>query len=506
MSRNVSPQLVAAGNISPSTFVKPYISADNSAAQAGANDPIIGISQVGTRLPPGVDGADAYAAIAGESFELFGLGDICLLVAGSGGFVRGDRLKADASGNGVPVATSGVIQNVGAVALESAAAGEKVRVQIMIFSQIVAAASGSGVFTDITGSDASLDIAGAAAATVTSAGGAVAIAGAVGGATSGAGGAVTMVGGAGTNGNSAGGVATIAGGAGQGSAAGGVTSATGGAGGATGAGGSASLVGGAGGATSGTGGAALVTGGAGTNGNAVGGAATVTAGAGQGTGAGAVASMVGGGSGAGATGNGGVSKIVGGAALSTNGTGGAAQVTGGVATGTGTGGAVTITSGASGGASGTAGNVTVDCGSAASGTAGLIAIGDTNAGATYLARGSLKAVQMGLTLTALGTVQSSTPTSAQLLGGFLTQTGATGAGAVTLPTGTALSAACARTPAVGDSFQCVFANLGGGQTLTITGATGTTVISGGAVATAKTAILTFINTGSNAWSISVAGG
>lgn len=137
---------------------------------------------------------------------------------------------------------------------------------------------------------------------------------------------------------------------------------------------------------------------------------------------------------------------------------------------------------------------------------GAISLGDTSTGPVYVNRGALAALQCGLTLTALGTAQSSTPTSAQLLGGFLTQTGSTGAGTITLPTGTALSTACNRTPATGDSFRCVVANLGGGQTLTVTGATGTTVVSGGAIATAKTAVLDFICTGSNAWSIAVSGG
>lgn len=137
---------------------------------------------------------------------------------------------------------------------------------------------------------------------------------------------------------------------------------------------------------------------------------------------------------------------------------------------------------------------------------GVLSLGDTSTGGVGLNRGALKALQVGLTLTALGTVQSSTPTAAQLLGGFLTQTGSTGAGAITLPTGTALSTACPRTPATGDSFECIFANLGGGQTLTVTGATGTTVVSGGAIATAKSAVLKFICTGSNSWSIAVVGG
>lgn len=132
---------------------------------------------------------------------------------------------------------------------------------------------------------------------------------------------------------------------------------------------------------------------------------------------------------------------------------------------------------------------------------GLIAIGDTSTGQTYLGRGSLKATHQGLTLTALGTVQSSTPTAAQLLGGLLTQTGSTGAGTVTLPTGTALSAACSRTPIVGDSFEVFFMNVGGSQTLTITGATGTTVSGTAAVASGTPALLKFYCTGANAWNI-----
>ena len=77
--------------------------------------------------------------------------------------------------------------------------------------------------------------------------------------------------------------------------------------------------------------------------------------------------------------------------------------------------------------------------------------------------------------TALGTVQNSTPTVAQLLGGVVTQTSVTGAGTVTLPTGTLISAGIPGV-AVGYTIDVSFTNLGGGQTLTITGATGSTVI------------------------------
>jgi hypothetical protein len=295
---------------------------------------------------------------------------------------------------------------------------------------------------------------------------------------------------------------TTQGSAGSGATAGGAAIILGGSAGATSAGGAAQVTGAAGGATSGTGGAATILAGAGTAGNAAGGVASVTSGAGQGTGAGGAVTVTAGASGAGATGNGGAASLTAGAALSTNGTGGASSLIGGVATGTGTGGAITITSGASGGASGTAGAVNIDNGSKAGGTAGIVSIGGTNAAGVYLNRGPKVAAIIGMTISSLGTTQSSTPTSAQLLGGIVTQTGSTGAGNITLPTGTALSAAMpAGSAAVGDAFDVWFVNVGGGQTLTLTGATGTTVSGTVAIPSAKFAVARFINTGSNTWNI-----
>ena len=127
----------------------------------------------------------------------------------------------------------------------------------------------------------------------------------------------------------------------------------------------------------------------------------------------------------------------------------------------------------------------------------------SNTGAlSYSAAGTVTTLTSGTvkTLTALGTTQNSTPTAAQLMGGIVTQTGATGAGTVTLPTGTQLSTAFPYV-AVGSSFMCDFANLGGGQTLTITGQTGSTVIGTAAVGSGKNASMRFVNTGSNVWSV-----
>ena len=47
---------------------------------------------------------------------------------------------------------------------------------------------------------------------------------------------------------------------------------------------------------------------------------------------------------------------------------------------------------------------------------------------------------------------------------------------LSLPTGTAVSAAFGRVPVTGDTFNVVYANLSGGQTLTVTGQTGTTCL------------------------------
>lgn len=133
---------------------------------------------------------------------------------------------------------------------------------------------------------------------------------------------------------------------------------------------------------------------------------------------------------------------------------------------------------------------------------GQVEVAKNSTGGSTVNRGSLKALIIGQTLTALGTTQNSTPTIAQLLGGVVTQTGVTGAGTVTLPLGTAITAGITGAQ-VGDTFQTLFANLGGGFNLTITGATGSTVIGTAAVPSGKTAMLTFVCTGTNTWNVYV---
>jgi len=131
MSKNQAPTLLATGNILPSTFVKIDTSNDNCGLQASTNDKIIGISQEGSDGTPGVL-TSTYAAVSGETFMLYGLGDICLLKATSG-WTRGDLIESDSSGQGITALTTGGLRNIGAVALTNTNANEFGRVQILIF-------------------------------------------------------------------------------------------------------------------------------------------------------------------------------------------------------------------------------------------------------------------------------------------------------------------------------------------------------------------------------------
>lgn len=135
MSLN-TPAFIANGTILPSRFVKLDATKDFAVIQgAAATDSLIGISQEGTKDAPGVVGAGTDAASAGETLKVFGQGDVCLLEAGAA-IVRGARLTSDATGRGVTAApAAGANNGIGAVALQSAAAaGEKIRVQVLVYS------------------------------------------------------------------------------------------------------------------------------------------------------------------------------------------------------------------------------------------------------------------------------------------------------------------------------------------------------------------------------------
>lgn len=121
----------AGGSIAPSIFVKVSTAADFKVLAAGANDAVIGISSAAAHDAP-LSGASTTAAESGDSLEVHPIGSVALLQAGSGGWTRGDELKSDSSGYGVTRATTGTtVQNVGAIALESASEGEFGRVLVI---------------------------------------------------------------------------------------------------------------------------------------------------------------------------------------------------------------------------------------------------------------------------------------------------------------------------------------------------------------------------------------
>lgn len=128
------PNYVAVGQIRPSRFVT--LVDDFAVEEADANEIICGIAMEGTRTAPISDVVTTnIAAESGDSLQVYGDGEECLLECGDT-VVAGNRLKSDADGKGVPMATTGTtIQHYGAQALQDGAASELIRVFIRIGSE-----------------------------------------------------------------------------------------------------------------------------------------------------------------------------------------------------------------------------------------------------------------------------------------------------------------------------------------------------------------------------------
>ena len=123
--------LIAGGDVRPARFVKLSTAADFTVLEADANERTYGISIDAYQDAPIPSNTNGYAASAGQSLRMYGIGDECTLTLGSGGATRGDKLKSDADGKGVAAATTGAtMQWVGAEALESGLEGEKIKVRI----------------------------------------------------------------------------------------------------------------------------------------------------------------------------------------------------------------------------------------------------------------------------------------------------------------------------------------------------------------------------------------
>ena len=123
-----SPAFTASADVNASRFVK--ISGDFQVAECDAGQKVIGVSQEGTQFPPGVaEGlggtTNTLAAKSGRTLKVFGLADICVVLAGAA-ITAGDFVGADTDGKATPL-TEG---NVGGIALQTVLSGEKCLIQV----------------------------------------------------------------------------------------------------------------------------------------------------------------------------------------------------------------------------------------------------------------------------------------------------------------------------------------------------------------------------------------
>jgi len=120
-------QIKAGGDINTYRFIKLDTSENATALEANAGEVTIGISPEGAQDAP-IPNASALAAADGDHFMFHNLGNEALLEIGTGGCTAGDFLKSDADGKGVSTSTNN--DWYGAIAFETAAAGERARVLV----------------------------------------------------------------------------------------------------------------------------------------------------------------------------------------------------------------------------------------------------------------------------------------------------------------------------------------------------------------------------------------
>jgi hypothetical protein len=115
----------AGGDIYPHRFVKQ--STNGVVLQCGAGEIAYGISQKATRRSPYVD-SSGKAAISGDVVGVYDRdGESCLLEIVAAVVLTQPYLKSDADGKGTPASSDQ--DDYGAIALQSGAAGDVIRVE-----------------------------------------------------------------------------------------------------------------------------------------------------------------------------------------------------------------------------------------------------------------------------------------------------------------------------------------------------------------------------------------
>jgi hypothetical protein len=134
---------VAGGTIRRCRFVFQDSTTDFRVVEGTANCAVTGISQQEGRTAaiPSETADPPQAAQAGEALNIYQTpGDIVLLEIGTGGITRGDLIESASDGTGITALTTvETVRNIGARAVESAAAGELARVEIFFTSKTLPA-------------------------------------------------------------------------------------------------------------------------------------------------------------------------------------------------------------------------------------------------------------------------------------------------------------------------------------------------------------------------------
>lgn len=127
---SASRSYIAGGTIYPSRFVS--ISAANTVIQGTASlKQLAGVSQMGTKTPPGTD-SNTYAATTNDPVHVYGHDENAVLELG-GTVTAGQFIKPDANGCGVQVdLTATGLQIIGAMAYEPGASGDFVKVRVFV--------------------------------------------------------------------------------------------------------------------------------------------------------------------------------------------------------------------------------------------------------------------------------------------------------------------------------------------------------------------------------------
>src|SRR5437870_2738995 len=126
MAQGKIASYVANGTIIPARCVKMDTTTDSKVLQSGAGDKTVGISQAGSRNPPGTALDDGNAALVGENVMVFEVGSECWAECGAT-VTTNDEVKSDSVGR--VITASSTDEAIGR-ALQSGTVGVLIRVLV----------------------------------------------------------------------------------------------------------------------------------------------------------------------------------------------------------------------------------------------------------------------------------------------------------------------------------------------------------------------------------------